>query len=269
MRLNRCGSGPAILFIHGMPTNCALWTRIIERLCTKFTCFAIDLPGFGGTPSEPYGRNLLQNLAEQIEALRIANGVEKWHVVGHDAGSAVAVQYAHSFGQHVARIVLLSPALFPNLTPYFLLELLRRRLIGEVLAPAVSSVFWNIAMRRAIKCEEGTSDLCFRTFQQGFVGLEGAWKFMRVMRWGKPAEVLAEIPTYLPQLRVPTSILYASRDVAIPREMSTRAAALIPDVRITQVESGHFIPLNRPAFVASHLMEFFDLGPKMEGGTTP
>jgi hypothetical protein len=32
----------------------------------------------------------LRFLAERIDELRVAKGIRKWHVVGHDAGSVVA-----------------------------------------------------------------------------------------------------------------------------------------------------------------------------------
>ena len=80
------GSGPPILFIHGMPTSNQLWSGIIERLCGNFTCFAIDLPGLGNTPREPYGPDYLPLLAKRLDALRIENKVDKWHVVGHRCG---------------------------------------------------------------------------------------------------------------------------------------------------------------------------------------
>jgi pimeloyl-ACP methyl ester carboxylesterase len=44
--------------------------------------------------------------------------VKKWHVIGHDAGSAIAVQYAGSFVENVGCLALLSPAVFPDLKPF-------------------------------------------------------------------------------------------------------------------------------------------------------
>jgi pimeloyl-ACP methyl ester carboxylesterase len=85
------GSGYPVLFIHGMPTSSRLWSGIIDKLRDRFTCLAVDLPGLGRTPQIPYGSQQLQVLAEQIEQLRMEHNIEKWHVVGHDAGSAVAV----------------------------------------------------------------------------------------------------------------------------------------------------------------------------------
>ena len=92
MHLVRCGSGDPILFIHGMPTSGRLWKGIIERLCGEFTCFTVDLPGLGETPAGLYSPEYLHGVAKQLDQIRIENKIDRWHVVGHDAGSAVAVQ---------------------------------------------------------------------------------------------------------------------------------------------------------------------------------
>ncbi len=257
MQLLCRGSGDPILFIHGMPTSNQLWSGVIERLCGDFTCFAIDLPGFGDEPGEKYVSNYLQRWADRIDALRSKHQIEKWHVVGHDAGSAVAVQYAHRYQERVRRLALLSPTLFPDLKPYYLLELLRKPVLGELLAPVVNCAFWNIAMRRSTRNQEGAVGPAHTSFQRPFMGLEGSWQFMRTMRWGSPREILAEIPTYLPQLRMPTLLLHGSRDPVIPQTFVRRASTLLPNAQVLQVDSGHFIPLNRPTFVASTLGRFF------------
>jgi pimeloyl-ACP methyl ester carboxylesterase len=219
-------------------------------------CFAVDLPGFGNTPQEPYTPDFLHQLALRIEVLRIQNNIEKWHVVGHDGGAAVAVHYVDAFQQHVSRLALLSPALFPNLRPYYLLECLRKPVIGEMLAPVVSPIFWNIAMRRASINQEDMmnppANVC-RTFS----GVQGSWKFMRVLRWGNPSEVLAQVPGMLTRIEVPTIIFQGLRDPAIPLSFALRAKSLIPRSELVDVDCGHFIPLNRPGFTAERLCEFF------------
>jgi pimeloyl-ACP methyl ester carboxylesterase len=144
------GNGDAIVFIHGMPTNSKLWDGIIRELSSQHRCFAVDLPGMGKTPFIPYGPGYLDRLAKQIESLRVQHGVTKWHVVGHDAGAAIAVQYASRFSRSVACLALLSPAIFPELKPFYLLNALRKPVIGEMLAPLLNFLFWQVAMHRAI-----------------------------------------------------------------------------------------------------------------------
>jgi pimeloyl-ACP methyl ester carboxylesterase len=248
------GKGDAILFIHGMPTNRMLWGGIIQQLSSCHRCFAVDLPGMGETPFIPYSPGYLDRLAKQIELLRIRYGVKKWHVVGHDAGSAIAVQYAARFSQHVACLALMSPAIFPELKPFYLLNPLRKPLIGEALAPLLHFVFWKIAMRRALVGESNGALL--RTFCEPFSGLTGSWQLMRLVRWGKPEDMLGEIPTKLAALPMPTLLFHGSRDV-LPVSFAERAASLIPHSKVVTLDAGHFIPLDKPKDVATCLRSFF------------
>jgi pimeloyl-ACP methyl ester carboxylesterase len=248
------GKGEAILFIHGMPTNRMLWNGVIQRLSSHYKCFAVDLPGMGETPFTPYSRDYLVYLAEQIELLRLEHRVKKWHIVGHDAGSAIAVQYAAHFSSRVTCLALLSPAIFPDLKPFFLLNALRQPLVGEVLAPLVHFAFWQIAMRRAIAGAANSSLL--RAFHEPFSGPAGAWKLMRLVRWGKPADMLGEIPARLSALPMPTLLVHGMRDV-LPEAFAQRAASLIPKSRLVTLDTGHFIPLDKPEEVATGLHAFF------------
>jgi pimeloyl-ACP methyl ester carboxylesterase len=245
------------LFIHGMPTSSRLWSGIIERLRGSFTCLAVDLPGLGRTPKIPYGPNQLEVLAEHIEQIRVEHNIEKWHVVGHDAGSAVAVHYAYRFPNRVDHLVLLSPAMFPELKPFHLFRLLRLPVIGELLAPVVNIILWNVAMRYALSEKRAKLDDAIADFSAPFSGPIGSWRLMSVLRWGNPEEVLATIPAMLPQLRVPTLIVHGSHDAAVPQAFAVRASALIARSRLILVDAGHFITLTNPGVVASHLLSFF------------
>jgi pimeloyl-ACP methyl ester carboxylesterase len=248
------GEGDAILFIHGMPTNHMLWDDLIQELSSHHRCFAVDLPGMGETPFIPYSLGYLDRQAEQIELLRIQHGVRKWHVVGHDAGSAIAVQYAARFSPHVACLALMSPAIFPDLKPFYLLNALRKPLVGEVLAPVLHLLFWRIAMRRALAGEsDGT---LFRAFYEPFAGFTGSWQLMRLVRWGRPQDMLGEIPAKLAALLMPTLLFQGSRDV-LPASFVERAASLIPHSRVVTLDTGHFIPLDKPKDVAACLRSFF------------
>jgi pimeloyl-ACP methyl ester carboxylesterase len=255
------GSGYPVLFIHGIPTSSQLWSGIIDKLLGRFTCMAVDLPGLGRTPKGSYGDgcslNQLEMLADQIEKIRVEHGVAKWHVVGHDAGSAIAVYYAHRFQDRVDHLALLSPAVFPELKPFHLFRVIRRPVIGELLAPVVNAIFWKIAMRYATEPQRQELNAVVEDFHAPFSGPLGAWRLMSVLRFGDPAEVLASVPEMLPQLLMPTLIFQGSHDKAIPEVFARRASALIPQSKVVMVDSGHFIPLNNPEVVAAELLRFF------------
>lgn len=261
MHLLSRGSGYPVLFIHGIPTSGQLWNGVIDKLLGRFTCLAVDLPGLGKTPKVSYGLKQLETLADGIEQIRIENKIDKWHVVGHDAGSAVAVHYAYRFQERVDRLALLSPAVFPELKPFHLFRLIRKPVVGELMAPVVNAIFWNVAMRYAVEQHETDLDDVVEDFHAPFSGPWGAWRLMSILRWGNPAEVLAAIPEMLPHLLIPTIIFQGSRDKAVPEGFAHRASTLIPQSKVVMVDSGHFIPLNNPQVVATELLRFFEGAP--------
>jgi pimeloyl-ACP methyl ester carboxylesterase len=252
------GSGYPVLFIHGIPTSGRLWNGVIDKLQGRFTCLAVDLPGLGRSPRLPYGITQLEALADAIEQIRLEHRIDKWHVVGHDAGSAVAVHYAYRYQARVGRLALLSPAVFPELKPFHLFRILRSPVLGELLAPVVNTLFWKVAMRQAVERRRAELNDVVRDFHAPFSGPLGAWRLMSVLRWGNPADVLASVPAMLPQLSVSTIIFQGSRDKAVPERFAERASALIPRSKVVIVDSGHFIPLNNPEVVATELLQFFE-----------
>ncbi|MGA7316492.1 MAG: alpha/beta fold hydrolase [Silvibacterium sp.] len=223
------GSGDPVLFLHGMLTSCHLWDRVIGRLCGHFTCIAVDLPGFGHTPRQPGGFRELDALAASIEALRIERGIERWHLVGHDAGCAIAVEYAHRYPHHVGRLALLTPSIFPDLKPFSLFEVLRKPVVGEVMAPAINLLFWKLIMRVALEEDANTnddSDDIVHDFHAPFHGLAGAWRLMSLLRWGDPAEVLASMPERA--YRTLRSHAHLSRKARLSRSPSLRHTSRQP-----------------------------------------
>jgi pimeloyl-ACP methyl ester carboxylesterase len=85
------GSGPPIVFLHGLTFDRSTWEPIIEQLANRFTCIAVDLPGHGGSDGPPRG---LDNVALAIHQLLEDLTVGPPVVVGHSMGGALASIYA-------------------------------------------------------------------------------------------------------------------------------------------------------------------------------
>jgi pimeloyl-ACP methyl ester carboxylesterase len=237
-----------------MPTNGRLWDGVVRDLSRHFRCFVIDLPGMGGTPFLRYTPSYFAQVAEQIEQVRTRYQVKRWHVVGHDGGCAIAVQYAHLFPKRVDCMALLSPAIFSDLKPFFLLDLLRKPVIGEVTAPLVHALFWQIAMKRAIPDLRNLTQRS--SFNETFSGVFGPWKLMRLVRWGRPADVFQDFPSILRKLDCPTLVIHGSRDI-LPQSFAERAAELVANSLLLEMDSGHFIPIDRAVEVAQNLVAYF------------
>jgi pimeloyl-ACP methyl ester carboxylesterase len=256
MHLVTRGSGYPVLFLHGIPTSSILWNGVIAGLSSEFQCIAVDLPGLGKSVNTPPAFRNLAALAASIEAIRMEHRIEKWHVVGHDAGCAISVHYAHHFPHRVGRLALLSPSIFPELKPFYLFELLRKPAIGELLAPVVNLLFWNVAMRLAMAGVPNRHEMV-QNLHAPFRGWRGSWRLMSVLRWGHPSEVLASIPSLLPGILAPTLVVHGSEDPAVPEAFAGRTRDLMPHSELLLLNSGHFLPITEPAAVAKALARFF------------
>jgi pimeloyl-ACP methyl ester carboxylesterase len=252
------GNGPPILFIHGIPTNGRLWDFVVEQLQEQFTCVVVDLPGFGESPAPADGSRDPAHLADGLDKLGRDLGFASWDVVGHDAGSAIAVHLAAAHPQRTLRLALLSPPLFPEFRPPWFIHLIRAPFLGEIIAPAMIYAIWNGGMQSIIERKDPAMPEILESFHKPFRGLAGARRLTWLVRWGNPEEVLGRTAALLTKVSAPTLILHGRRDGAIPASFAERASQIIPDARAHFFDSGHFLPLNVPDAVSDQLRAFFE-----------
>ena len=41
------GQGPALILVHGFLVHGYTWRKMLPKLAEKFTCYVLDMPGFG------------------------------------------------------------------------------------------------------------------------------------------------------------------------------------------------------------------------------
>lgn len=96
----RRGAGDPLLLLHGFGASGRIWADTMGALADLRTCYALDLPGFGGSP--PLGAApTLETLARAVVAFADALGLARFDLAGHSLGSATAAVVA---GQHPARV---------------------------------------------------------------------------------------------------------------------------------------------------------------------
>lgn len=89
----RQGNGPAIVLVNGTAALDVHWGPIIPALASKRTVISLDYSGSGETRDD--GSTLsLERLASQVIGVAKAAGLERFDLVGHSLGAAVAIQVA-------------------------------------------------------------------------------------------------------------------------------------------------------------------------------
>lgn len=103
------GEGPPLYMVHGIGSRKSMWEPLIDGLADSFTCVAYDLRGHGESPvpDVPYS---LDQLVDDLEALRVRLGHDRIHVIGHSLGGQIGPRYAQRFTAQTESVVLLSTA---------------------------------------------------------------------------------------------------------------------------------------------------------------
>jgi pimeloyl-ACP methyl ester carboxylesterase len=108
---HRGGAGEPIVLIHGVGSHWQVWQPVIPALEREREVIALDLPGFGGSPSLPIG--VVPNaaaLADAVAGFLDSLGIERPVVGGNSLGGWIALQLA-ARGRARA-VVAVSPAGF-------------------------------------------------------------------------------------------------------------------------------------------------------------
>ncbi|WP_020418097.1 alpha/beta fold hydrolase [Amycolatopsis sp. ATCC 39116] len=101
------GSGPALLFVHGIGDDSSTWLDVLASLTRDYTVIAPDLLGHGGS-DKPRADYSVAAYACGMRDLLATLDIDRVTVIGHSLGGGVAMQFAYQFPERCERLVLVS-----------------------------------------------------------------------------------------------------------------------------------------------------------------
>lgn len=115
MRLNlqRYGSGPPLIILHGLFGSRANWHAISRALANEFEVIAVDQRNHGNSPH--VDEMNYAAMADDLLQLMTHEGIARAHVLGHSMGGKTAMQFALSYGERVDRLIVvdIAPRAYP------------------------------------------------------------------------------------------------------------------------------------------------------------
>lgn len=105
------GSGPPVLLLHGYPETHLMWHAVAPLLAQGFTVVATDLPGYGDSFKPPASTDHVNHskramAVDHVEAMA-SLGHDRFPVVGHDRGGRVGYRFALDHPKVVSRLAVL------------------------------------------------------------------------------------------------------------------------------------------------------------------
>ncbi len=256
-----------LIFLHGFPESHRTWRHQIPAFSDRYRCIAPDQRGYRGSSNpQDVASYTPDQLIGDIFQLADALGVGKFTIVGHDWGGAIA--WGVAIGgqvQRVERAIIANaphPAIFQRL------------------------LYTNHAQRAASQYIRAFRDTAHDDFirEAGlavFLSREAEWESASVMTtedraaqledWADPDTRIAMLNWYrasqmtvpdmdapfelpagfegptLPNLTIPTLVIWAMDDMALPPENLEGMDLLVDDLTLVQVpDCGHFVPWEAP-----------------------
>jgi len=248
------GSGPAVLCLHCSASTSGQWRPLMEQLAGRYRVIAPDLYGCGKSPAWPGERPMW--IDDQIALLASAfeRAGERFHLIGHSYGGAIALKAALGLRSRLASLVLYEPVLFAVL------------LRAEPQSEAAREI---VAVRDDVV--SGDSEAAAERFIDYWMG-GGTWAatpearratLVHAVEGQKPEWHSAfNEPTPLEAfaaLDVPTLLMTGDASTAAARAVARLVARVLPRVRVEEIEGlGHMAPVTRPGEVTSRIERFLE-----------
>jgi pimeloyl-ACP methyl ester carboxylesterase len=269
------GSGPVVVFSHGLLMNHRMFAAQVAGLRGKFRCISYDHRGHGGSAAG-VGRIIsteqtYQDAVALLEALGVgcgsgpavsrdaassnfAGGRERTgpvHFVGLSMGGFVGMRLAARRPDLVAKLVVLESSAerepSENILKYKALGALARVVGVRPLVGAVTPILFG---KTFLTDPSKKADLAHWK-------AELARNAPGVYRAANGVIEREAILAELPQIAAPTLVLVGEEDVATVPAKSERIAATIPGARLVTIpKAGHSSTVENPEFVTEQLAAF-------------
>ncbi|MBT9244755.1 alpha/beta hydrolase [Gemmobacter fulvus] len=241
------GQGPALFLIHGIGARKTGFAKVVAALKDRFTCISYDLRGHGDSPL-PEGRFGLEDLVDDLEALRDRLGIAQAHFAGHSLGGMIGPAYAHRYPDRVLSLGLLSTAAFRT----------------EDDSAKVKAV---VAQMRDKGIGQVLDTLTARWFTDAFAAAHPeviAWRKQQVL--DTPAEVFltvfdiyaeTEMAPWLHEVAAPALVLTGELDGGCNPRLNQQIAAALPKADLVILEGlKHAILIEASERVVPPLRQF-------------
>jgi 3-oxoadipate enol-lactonase len=243
------GSGPSLLFVHGMAGFAGVWSDQMARLSTAFHCVAYDRRGHTRSPKGSVAQESVElhadDAAELIEALQLAPVV----LVGSSGGARISIDVLRRYPERVRGAALSEPPVFalsPSIGADFMSQV----------KPAVDAALASDDPQSAV-------DAFFQVIDPGFWDQAPAER-KAIYRANLPA-MLADLqqPVYqlttadLAKIDRPTVMMYGSASLRWFIEIAKMVANAMPGCHLVEIRgAGHATYAARPVEFAAAVLDF-------------
>jgi pimeloyl-ACP methyl ester carboxylesterase len=241
----RVGAGPPLVFVHGAGDDSRIWQPQLDALADEFTVVAWDEPGAGRSSDLPEAF-ALADFADALAVLIGGLGLGPAHVAGISWGGTVVLELYRRHPSLVASLVMIDTYAGWR---------------GSLPAEEVEARVAGTRQMLAAPQFDPTPPGLFATgAPPQFVSLlADIAADVRPATLRRELDIMAtaDLSDLLPQISVPTLLIWGDLDVRSPLEVADQFEASIPDSELVVIQgAGHLSNLERPERVNDAVRAF-------------
>ena len=242
------GSGPPLLFLHGLGETARGYVPVISLLAAHFRCIAYDLP-CGGEDGANLGRLTHADLVADLFALLDHLGLRQSYLFGSSFGSTVALAAMHASADRIPRGVLAGGFARRALAP---VELLLARL-GCYLPGTVGQLPGRrLISRQAVGPSAERRPELFKYF----LSVTADTALGALARRALAIHRL-DLRPRLPEIRQPVLLVCGDRDPAVGRACEQELLHALPRAaRVELSDCAHLPHYSHPEVLAEVVRQF-------------
>lgn len=255
--------GPLVLLLHGFPEFWYGWRHQADALAAAGYRVAMpDQRGYGDS-DKPRGvrHYALDILADDVAAMALALGAERFAVVGHDWGGMVAWQLGARNAASLTGVAILNaphPATFASFALTHPLQAMRSAYVALFQLPwvpeALLSARESAALALALTSTSRPGTFSEAELQQYRAAWSKDGALTCMLDWYR-AMPLARPSTE--RVRLPVQIIWGDRDTALEKGLAEAGAARCDHAQVLHVsDASHWVHHEEAAVVNGALLEF-------------
>ena len=272
---------PPVILLHGFPESHRTWREIAPRLRDCFRLVMPDQRGFAGSdrPQEVEAYKTATSV-DDVFALADALSIDRFSLVGHDWGGAVAWAAAMRGDRRLERLAIVNSP-HPFLFQKSLIDDSGQRAASQYInafrAPGIETMIeskgFDWFFEKTFSSHVDLWVISDREKRQYIADWSQPGALTAMLNWYRasplvvpPPGMTVPLPDALLRLSrtisVPTLVIWGMRDKALLPVQLEGLSEVVDDIEIVRIaEAGHFAPWETPDQVALPLRNFLEVEP--------
>ena len=230
------GFGKAVLILPGWGTVINTYITLLNSISTYANVLCLDMPGFGESDEPKYGWNLDDYVDFIIKFIKSQN-IDELDLIGHSNGGRIIIKLMSKkdLGFKINKIILIGSA-----------GIVHKKTASQVIRIKMFKFSKKFVQFKPIKMF--FPNLLNKV--QNHFGSADYKNASPVMRESMVKLINEDVRDFLPNIKVPTLLIWGENDTATPISDAEIMEKMIPDSGLVKIEGcSHYVFLENPSYV--------------------